>query len=203
MFNIIQKNWGKVIGSFLVGLIFLGVSFTPFSGVVKIGMQHAVTIFGLSVLLAMPTILLISNSRFAGDPEKITESYVATSLSERFTVFIAISAVNLIVILISSAGVLWIVNVYFPFGDLQRPDQYLLITLEWFTKGALLDLMESFEIELTSFEPSSYGLIFNGLEFLYRSTYGVYLAYNFTTFLVFSRHAKKLGWKTKYVTTVE
>lgn len=63
--------------------------------------------------------------------------------------------------------------------------------------------MESFEIELSSFEPSSYGLIFNGLEFLYRSTYGAYVAYNFAIFLVFYRSAKKLGWKTKYVTNVE
>lgn len=63
------------------------------------------------------------------------------------------------------------------YGDL------LSLQLEWLSKGALFDLVESYDVTFDTFQPSQNKFLFNTIEFGSRMLYGLWFAYFAATLL--------------------
>ena len=103
------------------------------------------------------------------------------------------SAINLGVSLFCG-GVL-IVNSVNYFANFEFPKDIwfdVKLMLDWATKGALFDFLEAFDMELSSYEPDDNKLLFDSIEFLFRSIWGMWTAYALST--IFLR-ARSMIWR--------
>lgn len=72
-------------------------------------------------------------------------------------------------------SVLLICSVYFDWFDLEQITPVYWTVLDTMLKGALLDVVESYDLDISSFEPDNHLFWWRTISFLFRSAYGLVL----------------------------